>query len=143
MNKVFITGRLGADPDLRYTQTGTAVARFNLAVERNMGKDKEKETDWLTVVAWGKRAEFASNYLSKGRKVLVQGNLKTGSYTNKDGFDVKTVEIQAEDIEFCDARPEGRSQGQGQGSYSQGGGNNETAGGGGDFVEVNDEDLPF
>lgn len=135
MNKVIITGRLGADPELRYTQGGHAVTRFNLAVERNMGKDREKETDWLTVVAWGKRAEFAAEYLSKGRKILVQGNLKTGSYTNKDGFEVKTVEVQAEDIEFCDSRPEGQSQSQNR-QRNQGLPE-------GDFMEVTDEELPF
>ena len=126
MNKVILTGRLGADPELRYTQAGTAVARFNLAVERNMGKDKEKETDWLTVVAWGKKAEFVANYLSKGRKVLIQGNLRASIYEDKAGEKRKSVEVQAEDIEFCDSKPDGN-----QGAM------------GGGFTEVTDEDVPF
>lgn len=102
MNSVNITGRLGRDIDLRYTQDERAIARFSVAVDR-VSKGK-KDTDWINVTAFGSQAENANKYLRKGSKVGVSGNIKTGSYEKQDGTKVYTFEVWAERIEFLDSK---------------------------------------
>lgn len=102
MNSVNITGRLGKDIDLRYTQDERAIARFSVAVDR-VSKGK-KDTDWINVTAFGSQAENANKYLRKGSKVGVSGNIKTGSYEKQDGTKVYTFEVWAERIEFLDSK---------------------------------------
>jgi len=102
MNSVNITGRLGRDIDLRYTQDERAIARFTVAVDR-VSKGK-KDTDWINVTAFGSQAENANKYLRKGSKVGVSGNIKTGSYEKQDGTKVYTFEVWAERIEFLDSK---------------------------------------
>lgn len=103
MNKVILMGRLTKDPDVRYTQgeKSTCVARYTLAVDRRM---KEKETDFINIVAFGKAGEFVEKYLKKGMKILVTGRIQTGSYTDKDGKKVYTTDVVAEDQEFCESK---------------------------------------
>lgn len=110
MNKVILMGRLGNTPELRYTTNGIAVCSFTLAVERPRQKDKEEETDWPTIVAWRNKAEFAARYLTKGRKVLVTAAVRTRSYDDKEGNRRKVTEFYAEDIEFCDKKPQNDTQ---------------------------------
>ena len=104
MNKVFLSGNLTRDPEVRYTQKGTAYARVGIAVNRPYSKDKEKTTDFFTVVAWDKTAEFCGNYLKKGSRVFVEGQVRPNSYENKDGVKVNTVDIVVENIEFGDSK---------------------------------------
>ena len=100
MNKVFLSGNLTRDPEIRYTQNGMAYARMGIAINR---KYKEKESvDFFNLVAWNKTAEFCGRYLTKGSRVIVEGNLRTNSYENKDGTKVNTVEIWVDNIEFAD-----------------------------------------
>lgn len=100
-NKVFLTGRLTRDPEIR---TGnTQVARYTLAVDRRFSNSEEK-TDFINIVAFGKSAEFAEKYLKKGMKILVTGRIQTGSYTDKDNKKVYTTDIVAEDQEFCESK---------------------------------------
>ena len=102
MNKVFLSGNLTRDPEVRYTQTGMAYTRMGIAINR---KYKEKDTvDFFNLVAWSKIAEFCGRYLRKGSRVLVEGNLRTNSYENKDGVKVNAVEIWIDNIEFAGSK---------------------------------------
>lgn len=104
MNVVILTGRLTADPELRYTQQGTPCTSFNLAVDR---ASKNDETDFPTIIAWRETAEWASKYLRKGGKIVVRGEIRTRSYTGQDGKNHKVTEVQADRLEFADSRPQG------------------------------------
>lgn len=96
VNKVILVGRLGADPEVRYTSGGTAVAKFNLATSETY-KDKEggkqEKTEWHRVVAFGKLGEICGEYLSKGKQVYVEGKLQTNSWEDKDGNKRYTTEV--------------------------------------------------
>lgn len=101
LNKVFLIGRLTRDPDLRYTPSGVQVARFSLAVDRPFKKqDGTRETDFIDIVAWRQRAEFASNYLKKGKQILVEGALQVRSFVGQDGVKRRVAEVQAENFSF-------------------------------------------
>ena len=100
MNKWFGIGRLVQDPEVRYTQSGKAVASFNLAVENNFGN--EKKADFIPIVAWNKLAEICGNNISKGRKILVEGRLQIRSYEAQDGQKKRVAEVVAQTIEFLD-----------------------------------------
>ena len=102
MNKVIVKGRLGADVEVKNTQNGKHVARMRVAVDR---RGKDTTADWFDVICWEKTADFASQYLGKGRAVLVEGRLQSRTY-EKDGQKRSVVEIIAENIEFADSKPE-------------------------------------
>lgn len=112
MNKVILMGRLVADPELRYTQGNTAVCRFRLAVDRFMGEGKENAADFISCTAWGKTAEFTEKYFFKGKRALIEGNIKTGSYDDNDGKKVYTTEVWVERIEFADDKKKDENGGQ-------------------------------
>ena len=106
LNKVFIMGRLTRDPELRRTNSGTAVASFTLAVERDF-KDKEtgaRTTDFIEVVAWRQAAEFVSRCFTKGRMAVVEGRLQIRDWTDKDGNKRRTAEIATEQVYFGDSK---------------------------------------
>ena len=105
MNLAIIMGRLCAAPETRYTagEKSMAISRFTLAVDRRGGKG-DTAADFIRVVCFDKKAEFAEKYLSQGQRVLVTGSIKTGSYTNKDGIKIPTFEIYANDVEFADSK---------------------------------------
>jgi single-strand DNA-binding protein len=104
LNQVVLIGRIGGDPELRYTPSGVAVATFSLAVNRQFKNQAtgEQETDWFRIVAWKQSAEFAANYLTKGRLVAVQGRLQARSWFDKDGGKRNTVEVVAERLTGLD-----------------------------------------
>ena len=105
LNKVFIMGRLTRDPELRRTQTGTPVASFSLAVDRDF-KDKatgERTTDFIDVVSWRNTAEFVSRYFTKGRMAVVEGRLQMRDWTDKDGNKRRSAEGVADQVYFGDA----------------------------------------
>ena len=114
MNKVFLSGNLTRDPEVRYTATGKAFARMGIAIN-SRSKDKEI-TDFFNLTAWEKTAEFCGRYLRKGSRVLVEGRLKTASYENRDGVKVNTVDIWIDNIEFAVAK---RDSDDGGNSYSK------------------------
>lgn len=95
INDCTFIGNLGAKPDLRYTQTGTAVANFNIAVTESWTKDGEKQerTEWVHCVAWAKLAEICDKFLTKGQQVYVRGKLQTRKWQDRDGNDRTTPEI--------------------------------------------------
>ncbi len=100
MNNVIISGRLTADPELKYTPNNTPVCTFIVAVDR---PTKDDIADFPVVVTWRQTAEFVSKYLSKGRKVLIRGEIRTRNYEDKDGKSRKATEIQADRVEFADS----------------------------------------
>lgn len=104
MNVVILTGRLTADPELRYTTQGTACTSFNLAVDR---ASKNDEADFPTIVAWRETAEWACKYLRKGSRIVVRGEVRTRTYTGDDGKNHKVTEIVADRLEFADSKPQG------------------------------------
>lgn len=103
MNKVILIGRLAADPEIRTTNSGTKVATYRLAVNRRKKSDGTQEADFLTCVAWDKSASFVQQYLSKGRKVAVEGRLQSRTYDAQDGSKRSVVEIMVDSHEFCDS----------------------------------------
>ncbi len=106
MNKVILMGRLTADPNLRYGQgeKPTAVARYQLAVNRRFKREGEPEADFLPCVAFGKAAEFANQYFRKGLKIVISGRIRTGSYINRDGIKVYTTDIIVEEQDFAESK---------------------------------------
>jgi single-strand DNA-binding protein len=103
VNKVLLIGRLGNNPEIRYTNTGTAVANFNLATSENWNDkngQRQERTEWHRVVVWGKLAELCEKYLSKGRQCFVEGRLQTRSWDDKDGNKRYTTEVVASTIQF-------------------------------------------
>ena len=107
LNKVQIIGRLGADPEMRYTANGTPVTNFRVACDRRYtttAGERRNETEWVSVVAWQQLAETAGQYLSRGRLVYVEGRLQTRQWEDREGNRRYTTEVVAQNIEFLDSR---------------------------------------
>ena len=108
INKVILVGRLGQDPEVRYTPDGTAVANFSIATseewkDKNSGEKRER-TEWHRIVAWRRLGEICGEYLSKGRQVYIEGRIQTRSWEDKDGNKRYTTEIIASDVQFLGGR---------------------------------------
>ena len=107
MNKVILMGRLTRDPDVRYSQGDSpmAIARYTLAVDRRFRRDNDQQTaDFISCVAFGRNGEFAEKYLHQGTKIVAEGRIQTGSYTNRDGNKVYTTEVVVENQEFAESK---------------------------------------
>ena len=107
VNKVIVIGNLGRDPELRYTQSGQAVANFTVATNENWTNkagEREERTEWHRVVAWGRVAELCAEYLAKGRTVYVEGRLQTREWEDKEGQKRQTTEVVAQTVQFLDRR---------------------------------------
>lgn len=114
MNKIILMGRLTAEPELKYStkDSSMAIARYTLAVDRRFAKKDDanaKSVDFIRCVAFGKAAEFSSKYFHKGQRVLVEGRLQIGEFTNKDGQKVPTADVVIESQEFADSAKNGQS----------------------------------
>ncbi len=107
MNKIILSGRLTADPEVRYTQTGRAVASMTLAVNKRFVQEGQPSADFFRIVAWQKLAEVCGNNLVKGSQIIVDGHLQTRSYDAKDGSKRYITEVVAGDIEFIGPKPAG------------------------------------
>lgn len=121
LNKVFLIGRLGRDPEMRYTASGQAVATLSVATDESykaQDGQKVEKTEWHRVIVWGKQAEFCANYLSKGRLVYVEGKLETRKWQDKEGVDRTTTEIRANIIQALD--PKRDESKQAAGGYASG-----------------------
>lgn len=146
LNKIFLQGRLVADPELRHTQQGTPVASCRIAVDRDYkNQNGEREADFINIVAWRGTAELVSRYFSKGRMMVVDGRLQIREYTNRDGNRRYATEVVANNVYFGDSKRSNDSQAAGQSGYDDYG---EPAGYGNDaggFAELTDDDgdLPF
>lgn len=106
MNKVILIGRLTRDPEVRYTNEGLSIARFSVAVNRNVSKkdNNEQTADFPSVICFGKTAELIEKYFFRGMKIGLEGRIQTGSYTNKEGGTVYTTDVVAERVEFVESR---------------------------------------
>ena len=145
LNKIFIMGRLTRDPELRRTQSGTAVTSFTLAVDRDFkSQSGEKETDFIDVVAWRSTAEFAAKYFTKGRMAIVEGRLQIRPWTDKEGNSRRSAEVVADNIYFGDSKRDNAGD---MGGYSApaytapaGGYSAPVGGGSSGFAEIDEED---
>lgn len=154
VNKVILIGNLGRDPELRYTQSGTAVCQLSVATTRsytNRNNERVEDTEWHRVVVWGKQGENCNQYLSKGRQVYVEGRLQTRSYEDKEGIKRYSTEVVADTVQFLSGGSGGGGGGGGRGGGGGGGGR----GGGGEGPpsgpydegyapsDPGDDDIPF
>jgi single-strand binding protein len=141
MNSVILIGRLIKDVELRYTQSSNATyARFTIAVDRGMSKDKKQEAeangqptaDFINIVVWGKQAENCQRYLQKGRNVAIQGRLQSGSYTAQDGTRKFVTEVWAERVQFIEWGEKKEDHTQPFGQFDEL-----------EYTETTNEDIPF
>jgi len=147
LNRVLLLGNLGADPELRMTNSGQAVLKMRLATSEtylDRNRQRQERTEWHSVVVWGKRAEALGKFLTKGTRLFVEGGLRTSSYEDRDGNKRYRTEIVASNVILSGAGGGGRGAPRGDdgGDYdappSGGGGFNDADYGGGD-----DDDIPF
>ena len=109
MNHFVGIGRLVRDPEVRYTQSGKACAKFTLAIDRRKSSDGNQQADFIQCVAWEKTAEVISQYCTKGKKIAVEGRIQTRSYDAKDGAKRYVTEVVVNNMEFCDSKGSGTS----------------------------------
>ncbi|HLG75062.1 MAG TPA: single-stranded DNA-binding protein [Ktedonobacteraceae bacterium] len=120
LNKIMLIGHLGKDPDFNVTPDGTPVARFTLAVSRNIktsSGERREETEWFNVTAWRQLAEICEKYLHKGSKVYIEGRLTTRKYTDRDGNQRTSVDVTASEMEMLDSKAASGA----SGNYAPGG----------------------
>lgn len=165
VNKVILVGRLGQNPETRYTPSGAAVANFSIATTESWADksgQKQEKTEWHRIVVWGKLAELCQQYLQKGRQVYIEGRLQTRQYQDKDNQTRYTTEIKADQVQFLGAG--GAQTGAESGNYApRAGGNNnnfqnnnqsfggapQDQGGGGNYSfaapepSFTEDDIPF
>ncbi len=108
-NKVILVGRLTKDPDMSFASSGTQIAKFNLAVDRQYSKDKEQETDFLRIVSFGKAAEFVGSYMHKGMLIMVEGHIQTSKFTGDDGVTKYFTDIISEKINFMETKKQAQA----------------------------------
>lgn len=142
VNKAIILGNLGRDPEVRFTQSGRAVANFTVATTDtwfDQENGRQERTDWHNIVVWGKQAETCGQYLSKGRQVYVEGRIQTRSYDDSDGNKRYVTEIVAQRVQFLGG---GGGEGRSSGQYESGGAS--SGAGGYEAPPVpDDDDVPF
>lgn len=136
MNSVQLLGRLTRDPDVRYADSGSTIARFSLAVDRRFKQEGGETADFINCIAFGKTAEFIEKYFTKGLKIALNGRIQTGSYTNKDNVKVFTTDVVVENVEFAESKNNNSNAVSNAAASTQNG----------DFMSVPDgidEELPF
>jgi single-strand DNA-binding protein len=154
VNKVMLVGRLGRDPETRYTGGGQAVANFSVATDetyKDRNGEKQKRTEWHKIVVWGKQAEIAQQYLKKGSLVFIEGRIQSREWQDKEGQKRTSFEIVASNFRMLGGRGDNAGGGAGGGAAARGGdefephagGGEEPMGGGGAGPEISDEDIPF
>lgn len=163
VNKVILVGRLGRDPETRYTGGGQAVANFSVATDetyKDKNGERQKRTEWHKIVVWGKQAEIAQQYLKKGSLIFIEGRIQSREWQDKEGQKRTSFEIVASNFRMLGGRADGAAAGAGAGGgTSRGGGDDfdnpaapaeDIYGGGGSGgghapagPEISDEDIPF
>ena len=144
VNRVFLVGRLGRDPEQRFTASGTAVTNFSLATDerwKDQSGERQTRTEWHQIVVWGRLAEICNQYLNKGKLVFIEGRLQTREWDDRDGNKRRTTEVVASEMRmlgsrteeqgFRESEPAVEAGAQAEGSGSQG------------EVEISDDDIPF
>lgn len=141
-NKIILVGNLGRDPELRYTPQGTPVCSFTMATNEKR-KDKAGEmqdvTTWFRITLWGRQAEAASQYLTKGRPVYIEGRLRIEEWTDRDSKQRYTLEVHATDMQFIGSRGDEGASGTSRSRSDEGSSSRPGA----TDVEVTDDDIPF
>jgi single-strand DNA-binding protein len=144
INKVILVGRLGRDPEMKYTASGTPFCRFSIATDEGWtdkaSGEKTEKTEWHNIVVWDKLAEICNNYLAKGRMVYIEGSLQTREWDDQEGNKRKTTEVRARDMVLLGGPPGGGGEG-GGGARRPSSGTDSGAGGGGG--PITDDDIPF
>jgi single-strand DNA-binding protein len=163
VNKVILVGRLGRDPETRFTGGGQAVANFSVATDetyKDKNGERQKRTEWHKIVVWGKQAEIAQQYLKKGSLIFIEGRIQSREWQDKEGQKRTSFEIVASNFRMLGGRGDGAAGGggaaRGAGAGAGGGHDDFEGGGGDDFVgggsapsggssgpEISDEDIPF
>ena len=159
VNKVILVGRLGRDPETRYTGGGQAVANFSVATDesyKDKNGERQKRTEWHKIVVWGKQAEIAQQYLKKGSLIFIEGRIQSREWQDKEGQKRTSFEIVANNFRMLGGRAEGAAAGGGGGTSARSGGDeheqhapaDDSYGGGGSAPsgggpEISDEDIPF
>ena len=161
VNKVILVGRLGRDPETRYTGGGQAVANFSVATDesyKDKNGERQKRTEWHKIVVWGKQAEIAQQYLKKGSLVFIEGRIQSREWQDKEGQKRTSFEIVASNFRMLGGRSDGAAAGAAAGggaAYRSGGDDSESHGAGssaaeepfgggtGAGPEISDEDIPF
>lgn len=143
MNNVSLVGRLTKQVEMRYTQSGTAVASFTLAIDRQFkNQNGDKETDFINCVGWKHSAEALANYTDKGHRIGVTGRIQTRSYDGQDGKRVFVTEVVAESVEFLEPKKDNQQSNSNQSNnqqYKQ----QDPFANDGQQIDINDDDLPF
>lgn len=145
VNKVILVGNLGKDPEVRFTPSGRAVAKFPIATTESwmdQENSRQERTEWHNVVVWGKQAESCGQYLAKGRQVFIEGAIRSRSYDDKEGNKRYITEIVAQRVQFLGS---GGGSG-GRGASADGGGSGSGVGGGFDEFgggQIPEDDVPF
>jgi single-strand DNA-binding protein len=147
LNKVMLIGNLGKDPELRFTPSGRAVAKFSLATSEQWTTpegQRQDRTEWHNIVVWGKQAETCGQYLSKGRQVYIEGSIRSRQYDDKEGQKRWITEVVAQRVQFLGG---GRGDGAGAGRPAGAGGGGGGSGGGDEVGPPapmpEDDDIPF
>jgi single-strand DNA-binding protein len=155
VNKVILVGRLGRDPETRYTAGGQAVANFSVATDesyKDRNGERQKRTEWHKIVVWGKQAEIAQQYLKKGSLVFIDGRIQSREWQDKEGQKRTSFEIVASNFRMLGARGDSMATGAGAGGGASRGSGDDVGGHdsgpednfpGGSGPEINDEDIPF
>jgi len=153
VNKVILVGRLGRDPETRYTSGGQAVANFSVATDesyKDRNGERQKRTEWHKIVVWGKQAEIAQQYLKKGSLVFIEGRIQSREWQDKEGQKRTSFEIVANNFRMLGGRGEGMAAGAGSGGGASRGAEDtghdsgpDDSFPGGSGPEINDEDIPF
>jgi single-strand DNA-binding protein len=162
VNKVILVGRLGRDPETRFTGGGQAVANFSVATDetyKDKNGERQKRTEWHKIVVWGKQAEIAQQYLKKGSLIFIEGRIQSREWQDKEGQKRTSFEIVASNFRMLGGRGDGAPGGGGGASrgggassvghddFEGGGGGDDSGGGhpsgGGGGPEISDEDIPF
>ena len=139
-NLVVLTGRLTADPELRYTANNTPVTSFSIAVSRRYKAGEQAEADFINIVAWRQTAEFVSKYFTKGQRIGVEGSLRMNRFTDRDGNNRTSYEVVVNNAHFVESKRD-NANGENVPSETENATQSENTG---DFVEVSgDDDLPF
>jgi single-strand DNA-binding protein len=147
LNKVMLIGRLGKDPEIRYTQDGAPVASFSLATSEfwtDKSGTRQERTEWHNIVAWNKLADLSKRYLAKGRQVYIEGRIRTREWDDRDGNKRRTTEIIASQMVLLGSRPEGMEAA--VAPMQRGAPENEPGlapSSGSADVEITDDDIPF
>jgi single-strand DNA-binding protein len=149
INKVILVGRLGRDPEMKYTSGGTPFCRFSIATDDNWtdkgSGEKQERTEWHSIVVWDRLAEICNQYLTKGRLVYIEGSLQTREWDDKEGVKRKTTEVRARDMVMLGGGGSGGpgSEGGGMPSRPDSGSGPSSGSSGGGGSAITDDDIPF